>query len=91
VSVGHVARLVEASGIPTVAVYIEAFAHYARAMRLPRTLVVGHPMGRPIGPPGDAVRHTEVARAALAMIDSATSGGVAASMPGSYRPSPVAQ
>jgi hypothetical protein len=91
VSVGHVARLVESAGIPTVAVYIEAFVHYARAMRLPRTLVVGHPMGRPIGPPGDANRQIEVVRAALDLVDTETSGGTVRSMPGSYRPSGSSQ
>jgi hypothetical protein len=91
VSVGHVARLVEAAGIPTVAIYVEAFAHYAEAMKVPRTLIVPHPMGRPVGPPGDSERHLDVVRAALAMIDEVSEGGVMSTMPGAYRPQPRPQ
>jgi hypothetical protein len=76
----------EAAGLATVAVYIEAFAHYAEAMRLPRTLVVPHPMGRPIGAPGDAVRHREVVEAALRMVDTADRVGTIERLGGSYWP-----
>lgn len=70
----------------TVAIYVEAFAHYAEAMRLPRTLVTPHPMGRPIGPPGDRVRQREVLEAALRLVDTATESGTIERVGGSYRP-----
>ena len=86
VSVGHVARAIEEVGIPTVSVYIQAFAHYAEAMRVPRTVVVPHAMGRPMGPPGDARRQREVIEAALALLDGATENGAVTRLEGSYRP-----
>ena len=85
-SVGHVARAFETAGLATVAIYVEAFAHYAEAMQLPRTLVTPHPMGRPIGPPGDAVRQREVLEAALRLVDTATEPGTIERIGGSYRP-----
>lgn len=85
-SVGHVARSFEAAGLATVAVYVEAFAHYAEAMQLPRTLVTPHPMGRPLGPPGDVSRQREVIEAALSLVDEATTGGAVVRMGGAYRP-----
>jgi hypothetical protein len=89
VSVGHVARAFEEAGLVTVAIYIEAFAHYAEAMRLPRTLVTPHPMGRPIGPPGDAARHAEVVAAALDLAESATEPGTLVRLGGAYRPGAI--
>jgi len=70
----------------TVAVYIEAFSHYAEAMRLPRTLVTPHPMGRPLGPPGDAARQREVLEAALRLVDTADAPGRIERIGGVYRP-----
>jgi hypothetical protein len=70
----------------TVAIYVEAFAHCAEAMRLPRTLVTPHPMGRPIGPPGDRVRQREVIEAALRLVDTATEPGTLERIGGLYRP-----
>ena len=70
----------------TVAVYVEAFSHYAEAMHLPRTLVTPHPMGRPLGPPGDTARQREVLEAALGLIDTADRPGVIERIGGAYRP-----
>lgn len=86
VSVGHVAREFERAGLVTVCVFIEAFAHYAEAMHLPRTLVVRHPMGRPIGPPGDVGRHDEVVATALRLVDEVTGPGTLVGLGGDYRP-----
>ena len=70
----------------TVAIYVEAFSHYAEAMHLPRTLVTPHPMGRPLGPPGDTARQREVLEAALRLVDSADRAGVVERIGGTYRP-----
>jgi len=65
VSVGHIARTLEDAGIITIAIYIAAFSHVAQEMKLPRVLVTRHPMGRPLGAPGDAERQLSVLRAAF--------------------------
>ena len=86
VSVGHVARIFEAQGIATVTIVIDAFAHYAAAMRLPRSVITPFPMGRPLGPPGDADTQTAVLRAALELVDSATAGDAVEHVAIPYRP-----
>jgi hypothetical protein len=48
--------LLEEGGIATVVVAIRAFRDRLKAMRLPRTVITPHPMGRPLGAPGDADR-----------------------------------
>jgi hypothetical protein len=75
VSVGHVARALEESGIATVVVYIRAFRHLAAAMTIPRTLVTPHLMGRTMGPPGAIETHRQVLEVALRLTESATSAG----------------
>ncbi len=62
----------EEAGIPTVSIYVRAFRHVVEEMKLPRAVVVKHPMGRPLGAPGDAERHTEVVDAALDLLATAT-------------------
>lgn len=69
---GHLARLVEEAGIPTVAVYVRAFQHVAESMRLPRVVVTQHPVGRTLGAPADAERQREVVEAALKLLATAT-------------------
>ena len=71
VSVGHVARLMEASGIPTVVVAVAAFEQPLKKMALPRTLLTPFLMGRPVGPVGDARTQRRVLRAALDLLGSA--------------------
>jgi hypothetical protein len=88
VSVGHVARAIEESGIQTVTVMVRAFEHRAREMKIPRTLVVKHPMGRPLGAAGDIARHHEVLRAAFGLLESATGSGAVVEFPETYRPRP---
>ena len=83
-SVGHVARAVEESGIPTVAVYVSPFRFVAEDMNLPRTLVTRHPFGRPIGPAGRPERHHDVVFAALDVLESAEHGGTIVEMPGRF-------
>ena len=67
-SVGLVARALEAAGIPTVAVFVRAFAHVAGRLRVPRVLVTPHLVGRTIGPVGDRARQREVVQAALRLL-----------------------
>lgn len=68
VSVGHVQRAIEASGIPTVSVYVASFGHIPELMSLPRSVITPHPMGRPLGAPGDGERQLHVVRTALELL-----------------------
>lgn len=86
VSVGHVAREVETSGIPTVSVYVSSFRHIAEWMGLPRTVLTRHPVGRPMGAPGDVIRQTAVLDAALDLLESARSGGEIVELGARFRP-----
>ena len=85
-SVGHIAREIEAVGIPTVAVYVRAFRHVAEAMGVPRTIVTRHPMGRTLGAPGDPERQAEVIDAAFDLLESAEEGGALVELEHPYRP-----
>lgn len=69
-SVGHVQRAIEEVGIPTVSVYIRSFGHIPELMGLSRSLITRHPLGRPLGAPGDAKRQRAVVEAALALLES---------------------
>jgi len=58
----------EEQGIPTVAVFVRAFAHVAGRLRVPRVLVTPHLMGRTVGPVDDRGRQREVVEAALRLL-----------------------
>jgi hypothetical protein len=83
-SVGHVARLLEESGIPTVIIAVESFAFRMEKMALPRLIKTPHPMGRPLGAPGDKRRQRDCLLAALNLLEDAKQGGAVYRMPGSY-------
>ena len=68
---------------------VKAFEHRARELRIPRTLIVKHPMGRPLGAAGDATRHHEILDAAFDLAESATATGTIAEYPDSFRPAPA--
>jgi hypothetical protein len=84
VSVGHVQRAIESIGIPTVGVYVSAFGHVPSQMGVARALITPHPMGRPIGAPGDAERHLAVVRHALSLLTAGDSQRIEA-FPEPYR------
>ncbi len=69
VSVGHVQRAIESAGIPTVGVYVRSFAHIPELMGVARAVITKHPMGRPLGAPGDSERQHSVVLAALALLE----------------------
>ncbi len=85
-SVGHVARLMEADGIPTVVIGVKAFRDRLVAMHLPRTVITPHPMGRTLGAPGDHATQRKVILAALDLLEQATSPDVIVDLPGRYEP-----
>jgi hypothetical protein len=86
VSVGHIARKAETEGLPTVTVVVRSFRHVAEEMGLSRTVVTRHPMGRPLGPPGDHETHQRVVGAALTLLDTAPEGGKVIELEEPYRP-----
>ena len=85
-SVGHVARIFEEQGIATVVVQIDAFRSTATQMGLPRVVTTRHPMGRPLGPPGDEKTQLAVLRAAFGLVEQAEGPRAMVRLPAPYRP-----
>ncbi len=83
---GHLARLLEEAGLPTVIIAIRAFRDRLAGMRVPRLLTTPHPLGRPLGAPGDAATQRAVLTAALALLDKASASTTIEDFAGSYRP-----
>jgi hypothetical protein len=71
VTVGHVARAIEAIGVPTVCVYIEAFRPDAELLKPARTLLTRNIMGRPLGLPHKRDQQMAVIRTALRLLEKA--------------------
>lgn len=65
---------------------IKAFEHRARELKIPRTLVVRHPMGRPMGPAHDTEKQDAVLDAALALLESAQTNATITELPQTYLP-----
>ena len=86
VSVGHTARVLEEAGIPSVVVYIRAFVHQARLLKLPRALITQHILGRTLGAPHDHTGQREVVRAALSLLEDGSSPGTVVEFQAPYRP-----
>ena len=84
-SVGHLAREIEKAGIPTVCVFVKAFQPIAESMGVPRVVITRHPLGRPLGPPGDRNRQRAVVEAALGLLASASAGGTLLELNEPYR------
>jgi hypothetical protein len=82
---GHVARLLEEAGIATVIIAVAAFETRMRMMTLPRVLLTPHPLGRPVGPPGDRDTQLSVIQRALDLLETAPGPGTIALATGPYR------
>lgn len=74
-SVGHIARLLEEAGTPTVVVGVKAFRPTMEAMSLPRVVVTSFLMGRTLGYPGERNQQRQVLLTALKLLESAEQGG----------------
>ena len=83
---GHVARLLEREGIPTVTIAVAAFRPRMEVMLLPRLLLTQHPMGRPVGAPGDVEEQRATILAALDLLAQTENGGTIKVHTGRYRP-----
>jgi hypothetical protein len=71
--VGLVCRLLEARGIATA--YVATGRDLAQLVMPPRVLFVNHPMGNIFGGPHEADMQRHILRAALGLIETATTGG----------------
>ncbi|MBI4789779.1 MAG: hypothetical protein HY782_22330 [Chloroflexi bacterium] len=80
--------MLEADGIPTVVIAVKAFLPRLEPMKIPRLVITHHPMGRPLGAPGDRERQREVIIAALKLLETATEGGTLVELAEPYRVSP---
>ncbi len=74
-SVGHVARLVEEAGIPTVIIAARPFKRRMEMMTLPRVLLTPYIMGRPVGPAGEFETQKKTLIAALDLLVRADKSG----------------
>lgn len=74
-SVGHIARLLEEAGTPTVVVGVKAFRPTMEVMSLPRVVVTSFLMGRTLGYPGERNQQRQVLLTALKLLESAEQGG----------------
>ena len=81
---GTLASVLEEAGIATVIIAVEAFRTRMEMMTLPRVLITPHPMGRPMGPPGNRERQRETIEAALNLLETAEQAGTIREMPGKY-------
>ncbi len=66
--------------------FVRSFRHIAEWMGVPRTVITRHPMGRPMGAPGDAAQQIAVLGAALDLLESARSGGEIVELEIPFRP-----
>jgi hypothetical protein len=85
--VGLVQRVLEASGIPTVA--LSMIPDLTRAVGVPRLAGISYPMGRPLGRPGDADGQRAVLRATLTLLASASGPDSYVELPFEWPESPA--
>ncbi len=77
------ARVVEESGIPTVALSVNR--DYSERVRAPRTVFLNFPYGSVFGEPGDGERQREVLVEMLHMLESADRPGLIVDLPFRWR------
>lgn len=79
--------MIEASGIPTVA--LSMIPEFTRAVGVPRLAGIAYPMSLPMGRPGDAAGQRAVLRALLDVLGSAEAPGAYVELPFSWPESPA--
>ena len=84
-SVGHIARAFEESGIPTVIIATKAFRPRLEVMSLPRLVLTPHPMGRPLGAPNNAAGQKQTLLTALELLETATKNSTIIELDHPYR------
>ena len=84
---GLAQRVLEAAGIATVT--LSMIPDLTRAVGVPRLVGVSHPMGQPLGPPGDVGRQRAVLRAMLELLASASGPGTYLELPFEWQETPA--
>ena len=69
VSVGHIARLFEENGIPTVVIASGTFEVRLKSMRVPRLLLTPYMMGMPLGFSGETNIHRRIVSTGLSLFE----------------------
>jgi hypothetical protein len=82
-----VQRVLEAKGIPTVA--LSMIPELTRAVGVPRLAGIGYPMGRPLGQPHDADGQRAVLRATLELLATARGPDTYVELPFEWPESPA--
>lgn len=73
-SVGHIARSFEQSGIPTVAFGITAFKSRMLPMAIPRLVITPELLGKTLGKPNDKKSQLKYLEAGLDLLENAPAG-----------------
>ena len=84
---GLAQRVIEASGLPTVA--ISLIPDLTRAVGVPRLAGLGYPFGRPLGRPHDADGQRAVLRSVLTLLSTADGPGAYVELPYVWPESPA--
>ena len=84
---GLVQRVLEANGLPTVA--LSMIPELTRAVGVPRLAGIGYPMGRPLGQPHDADGQRAVLRATLELLATAQGPDTYVELPFEWPESPA--
>ncbi len=74
VSVGHIARVFEEAGIPTVAFGVQAFSSRMLPMSIPRLVLTPEMMGKTLGRPFDKATQEKYLRVGLDLLEKAREG-----------------
>ena len=74
-SVGHLARLIEESGIPSVIIAVRAFRQRFHELRVSRAVITPYIIGRPLGSPGDVQNQRAIILTALDLLKNSKDGG----------------
>jgi hypothetical protein len=72
--VGHIARVFEEAGIPTVAFGVQAFKSRMLPMSLPRLVLTSELMGKTLGRPNDNAAQLDYLQAGLDLLENASEG-----------------
>ena len=67
---------------------VKAFLPRLEPMKIPRLVLTSHPMGRPLGAPGDRERQRDVMITAFKLLETATQGNSIVELPELYRVKP---
>jgi hypothetical protein len=72
--VGHIARVFEEAGIPSVAFGVQAFKSRMLPMSIPRLVLTPELMGKTLGRPGDNTTQLDYLRTGLDLLENASGG-----------------